>query len=492
MKKKVLLTGATGTMGWQAMIRFLEHKDELDLTVFARPSEVNKEKLAPYADQMNIIWGDLNDYDLVSASMKDMDYVCHVGAIIPPMATEAGAEYVMKTNYGSTLAMLRGIKQFGQEETTHYVYIGTVEEVGHRAPPMHWGRIGDPLQPSVYCYYALSKVASERAVAESGLKYWASVRQSFQNPTNPIGAERPIMAMQAEWNCAEHMDAESSGNLVVQICLNAPDEFWGSAYNLGGGEGFRSNYYTFLKSQHGSSRAGFHPKWIAHNNFHGHFFLDSDKLHELVPYRLKTGPQFLKDELMHNIRLAKAKGGPRLTPEQQMEKHRQICSMPGGTIDVVERNDIEAIKVLWGSVEKFNAIPDSWDDIPVPAEPGDPILLDHGYDETKPVSELDLADMQKAAEFRGGKCLSESMEKGAMMMPLRWKCALGHEFEAKPNTILKLGHWCPECLTKEWNFYKQAEVNPFFAQSWDYLHEGEEPFSVKMLCDATDIDKLFE
>ena len=47
MKKKVLLTGATGTMGWQAMIRFLEHKDELDLTVFARPSEVNKEKLAP-------------------------------------------------------------------------------------------------------------------------------------------------------------------------------------------------------------------------------------------------------------------------------------------------------------------------------------------------------------------------------------------------------------------------------------------------------------
>ena len=26
MKKKVLLTGATGTMGWQAMIRFLEHK----------------------------------------------------------------------------------------------------------------------------------------------------------------------------------------------------------------------------------------------------------------------------------------------------------------------------------------------------------------------------------------------------------------------------------------------------------------------------------
>ena len=27
-----------------------------------------------------------------------------------------------------------------------------------------------------------------------------------------------------------------------------------------------------------------------------------------------------------------------------------------------------------------------------------------------------------------------------------------------------MGHWCPHCLTKEWNYYEQAKVNPFFAQ----------------------------
>ena len=210
--KKVFLTGATGIMGMEAVKRFAEHNDELELYALARPGKKNEEKLAPYADKINIVWGDLNDFDLLTESMKDMDYVCHVGALLPPLADDFGAEATLKTNYGSTLAMLKGIKQFGQEEKTHFVYIGTIEEVGHRSPPYHWGRIGDPLQPPMYCYYALSKVASERAVAESGLKYWASVRQSFQNPSNPIAAEYPIIGMQPDDNCSEHIDCESSGD----------------------------------------------------------------------------------------------------------------------------------------------------------------------------------------------------------------------------------------------------------------------------------------
>ena len=76
--------------------------------------------------------------------------------------------------------------------------------------------------------------------------------------------------------------------------------------------------------------------------------------------------------------------------------------------------------------------------------------------------------------------------------PLRWRCAHGHEFEATPNLVLFMGHWCPEELRGEWNYYEQARVNPFFAQSWDYEHEGEEPFAVKMACDDTLISPDFK
>ena len=44
---------------------------------------------------------------------------------------------------------------------------GTVAATGDRMPPIHWGRIGDPLKPSIYDFYAVTKIAGERAVLES-------------------------------------------------------------------------------------------------------------------------------------------------------------------------------------------------------------------------------------------------------------------------------------------------------------------------------------
>ncbi len=41
---------------------------------------------------------------------------------------------------------------------TKFVYIGTVAETGDRMPPIHWGRVGDPIKPSMFDYYAVSKV----------------------------------------------------------------------------------------------------------------------------------------------------------------------------------------------------------------------------------------------------------------------------------------------------------------------------------------------
>ena len=100
--------------------------------------------------------------------------------------------------------------------------------------------------------------------------------------------------------------------------------------------------------------------------------------------------------------------------------------------------------------------------------------------------------MRKAAEFRGGACLSETMEKGDLFTPLKWRCAFGHEFMATPNLVLFLGHWCPECMAGEWKYGEIAEVNPFFAQVWTPLHRDEENFRVKMSYDYKAIDELFK
>jgi hypothetical protein len=95
------------------------------------------------------------------------------------------------------------------------------------------------------------------------------------------------------------------------------------------------------------------------------------------------------------------------------------------------------------------------------------IKLDHGYDENKPVSELNIEDMKGAAAFRGGECLSAEMETGNWTDKLDFKCAFGHTFNASPKLVLEGGHFCPQCERETWNYKERAKREPFFAQVWN-------------------------
>ena len=54
----------------------------------------------------------------------------------------------------------------------------------------------------------------------------------------------------------------------------------------------------------------------------------------------------------------------------------------------------------------------------------------------------DIEDMRRLAKERGGDCISKEFR--GMRSKLRWRCALGHEWEAVPFA-LKVGGWCPSC-----------------------------------------------
>lgn len=67
------------------------------------------------------------------------------------------------------------------------------------------------------------------------------------------------------------------------------------------------------------------------------------------------------------------------------------------------------------------------------------------------------------------------MTKGDLYTKLEWECHDGHRFWSSPYTILKGGHWCPECCQPApWNFDALAKKIPFFAQVWYDTHEKDE------------------
>ena len=101
-------------------------------------------------------------------------------------------------------------------------------------------------------------------------------------------------------------------------------------------------------------------------------------------------------------------------------------------------------------------------------------MLDHGYDETKPVEKWNIDDMRRAAQWRGGRCLSPDMKEGDIYTPLEWECYDKHRFEASPALVLLGGHWCPHCFPMPWQYDREARHNPFLAQVWYASHTPDE------------------
>ena len=473
MKKTIFLTGGTGVMGFETLKELLR-RGEFKVRLLVRESKKNRRKLKQYAahPDVTLIWGDLMNEEDVSRALGDAEVVLHLGGMVSPMA-DRYPDLTMKVNVGAARNIVNAIKKCPSPDDVALVYIGSVAQTSDRQEPFHWGRTGDPIMASKYDYYGVSKILAERLIAESGLKKWVSLRQSgilhkglIFNGSDPISFHVPLNGV-LEWSTVE-----DSARLMAGVCgRDVPDSFWRNFYNIGSGKEFRLTNYEFevlLLKALGCPppEKVFDAAWFATRNFHGHWYEDSDRLNTLIPFREEISVEDYFSRMK--------KGMPwwmNLTPlapaflikwgMKQVAKTKDY-----GTLDWLRRNDCEdKIEAFFGSRDEQKKI-GSWKDINLRHPSDHPVHLSHGYDETKAESELDITDMQEAARFRGGECLSEEMDNGDLDTPLKWRCAFGHEFEATPRVVLKGGHWCKECLPAPWRYEEEARVNPFLAQVW--------------------------
>lgn len=473
MKKKVFLTGATGHMGIEGLKSLLEKSDDYDVTVLVLPTERDRKIIAPYKEQVKIVYGDLTSYNDVLECVTGADYVLHVGGMVSP-AADYHPELTIKVNTGSVRNIIRAIKAQPDPDRIKLVYIGSVAQTGDRNPPLHWGRTGDPIFISDFDNYALSKVLAEREVIESGLKYWVSLRQTGILYPEMLDKLDPIMFHEPLNGVLEWVTAKNSGRLLANVCSpGLPDDFWRRIYNIGGGENYRTMNWQFMSDTF--KALGFkdmkkilEPEWFATRNFHGQWFTDSDILESYLHFRSGSVKDFITEIKAHTPPYMKI---VKFIPSSLIKEliFKPVAKKPLGPLYWREHSP-ERMEAYFGP-EKFRRHA-GWEDFQFIKASKTPSFLDHGYDETKPVSELDIEDMKSAASFRGGKCLSATMDKGDMNTPLEWECAFGHRFSASPALVLLGGHWCPECLPKPWNYGKEAERNPFLAQVW-YPSRGE-------------------
>lgn len=192
-KKKVFLTGASGGMGQETVRQLLSRSDRFEVRALIRPSDTNREIMKEFMSEptFEVVWGDMKNYDTILRCVTGADYVLHIGAFVSP-AADKYPEETLKVNVGSTRNIINAIKAQPNRDEIKLAYIGTVAETGCRMEPIHWGRCGDPIKGSMFDYYGVSKIAAEREVFESGLKYWVSLRQTGINPPKESAGDDPI------------------------------------------------------------------------------------------------------------------------------------------------------------------------------------------------------------------------------------------------------------------------------------------------------------
>ena len=513
----VLLTGASGSMGKQALFHLLESKLDIRIILLLRRKVVNEKYAAKLEkdygkSKIHIYFGDVSNYDDCVKCIENVDYVLHCAAVIPPIS-DHNPKAAEKANYYGAVNLINAIKASPRANEIKYVHIGTIAEYGNRDWQHPWGRVGDPLLPSAYDFYAVTKLRAERYLLESELPNWVVLRQSgilhdnlFKNNMEDGLMFHTCWNVPIEWATSrdsgrllQHLVEYDVDGTIKQRERTFGKPFWNNIFNIGNGESCRVTGYKTVDD--GFAMMGAHaedffkPNWNAARNFHCFWYYDSDILNDFLNFRTETWDIFWKRMAKQNWYFKFGKIVPKsLISKLAIQKLFKNSNSPKYWL---EHNIEGRISAFYGSREKFEEIGEDWskyklfcknqivdkDGKTVDYEEYRNIenveklglLLSHGYDESKPWSELDIEDMRSAAKFRGGKCLSKTMEKGEMYKKLKWQCHNGHEFESSPFTILRAGHWCPECCTPApWQFDKLAKKIPFYAQVWYDTHTPDE------------------
>ena len=500
-KQKVFLPGASGSMGYETFKLLWEKRDKYDIILLQRPSKKNKKLFKPYekicgiksikgngiveGGGFKIVWGDATNYDDVLEACNGIDWCLCPMAFISP-AADRNPKMAKAVNTTAIKYIIRAIEaQPNGAEHIKFIYTGSVAETGDRLPPIHMGRIGDPLKPSIFDFYAVTKIMGERAVLESDIKHFAVLRQTFIMIPNPNELMDPIMFHQPINSYMENNTSRDAGRGLVN-CLDIPDDsdFWRKAYNMAGGPSCRIIYYDFLNKTMQLNGVGkidnvTERRWFALRNFHMQYYEDSKILNEYIHNwgdSIEDYMEILKENQPRSLRFIakmtdKLNFFKRIVQKATFKKLKKMALDKTGTLYWYENKKDMRITSFYKDYETFESIPDWGENMPnMDLEP-EWKRLNHGYDESK--KNLDLDDLNGAANYRGGECISLEWD-GDMYTTLKWKCAFGHKFIAKPYTIIKAGHWCPECLAPPWNYDEIAKKNPFFAQVWYPNHDKDE------------------
>ena len=279
--KKVLVTGAAGTVGLQ-VIRFLLSEGKYEITALELKSKHVYKRLKKFRKRINIVYGDVNDEAIVDALVKDHDIVIHLAGILPPFAN-AREDLVRIVDYEGTKNIVNSIKDYNPKCYLLYAsstsIYGNVEDSDNIT-------IKSKGELNEYDYYSKYKLKAEEYI-KANLKNYTIFRMSYV--LCDLKRESVIYNVPGRLKL-ETISSEDAGYALV-AAIDFKKDLNRKIYNLSGGAKYCINYREYLAnvlSSYGLSFRFLAALLFSEKNYYGGCYADGDELNDILNFRTKN------------------------------------------------------------------------------------------------------------------------------------------------------------------------------------------------------------
>lgn len=498
---KVTFYGSTGNCGKPTLPMLLELDFIEKITIMVHNQTKTFKKLEKkYKDKLVVIKGNLGNIDDVRKTLGDSDFIINMAAVIPPKS-DKHHDLAMETNVTGVKNIIQAIEEKGDKQPK-LVHYSTIAVYGDRNEKHLWLEAGDPLIPSPFDLYAASKIRGEYAVLESNIKEWAVLRQTavvydemlMKNVSDGL-------MFHTAFNCPlEWVTAHDTGVMMKNMLIREnkgelnENNFWKHIFNIGGPAENRLTGYDFIDKSFsiigGSTAKFFRPGYNICRNFHGEWFSDGYKLNDLFDYQKTTVDEFWKQFIKKKPIFSAGKiVPPSLIRKLVIDPLRKDSNAPAYWY---KEGNMAQITAYFGSKERYDELQSfgkDWSKFPLLCKGknlknedidydeirNNPTRVNHHWDFDKKDEDIDINDLKTVAEAHGGKLLTKEFTKGDMYSKVLWENQDGVQFEARPYTILRGGHWMNPIYTEfVWDYDRLSKKDKIMAEVWYDAHDKDE------------------
>ncbi|MDF2553534.1 MAG: NAD(P)-dependent oxidoreductase [Chryseobacterium sp.] len=277
-KKRILLTGASGTVGFETLKRLVKDPN-YEITVFDVKTPKSVKKLTPFQGRVEIVYGDVGSSSAVEKVSHNKDFTIHLAAIIPPLA-DTDPELAYRVNVLGTANLIHALEKNSPQ--CHLLFSSSISVYGDRVNNPEIS-VTDPLKPSPGDQYGETKVLCEKAITQSNLP-WTIFRLAAIMGNHKISKLMFHMPLDTPMEICTPQDTGRAFAKAVAFKVQLENRI----FNLGGGEDCVILYRSFLAKMFdifGLGEANFPEKAFAEKNFHCGRMSDGGRLEEIIRFR---------------------------------------------------------------------------------------------------------------------------------------------------------------------------------------------------------------